>query len=145
MSGRSVQRVSAVLGVTAAALLAMAPGAWANWQSSITSWTDGGTSRKWADESYSEIRFKGCTDQYATTHKVDVKLWDYDALSANDFYGAKTYTNCFNGSTSVSAGEWTGLPVEQDFFFETDNIGQGGSCCLLNVSVVYVDTTKADG
>ncbi|MFF3781893.1 hypothetical protein [Streptomyces sp. NPDC001933] len=75
---------------------------------------------------------------------MDVKLWDYDALSANDYYGHKTSTNCFNGSTSVSAGEWTGLPAEEDFFFETHSTGQGGSCCLLNVSVVYVDTTKAD-
>ncbi|MFP3990511.1 hypothetical protein U9R90_24225 [Streptomyces sp. E11-3] len=73
-----------------------------------------------------------------------VKLWDYDALSANDYYGAKTYTNCFKGSGYTSVGEWTGLPSESDYFFETDKIGQGGSCCLLNVGTVCVDTTKAD-
>lgn len=73
-----------------------------------------------------------------------IKLWDYDALSANDYYGAKTYTHCFRSSSAVSSGEWTGLPQEPDFFFEADKIGQGGSCCLLNVKKVYVDTALAD-
>ncbi|MGW0738090.1 hypothetical protein [Streptomyces sp. NPDC002851] len=97
MTGRTAKRVSTVVGLAVSAVLALAPGAWANWQSYIVSWTDG-----------------------------------------------ETYTNCFRSSTSVSSGEWTGLPVEEDYFFEADKIGQGGSFCLLNVSKVYVDTTLAD-
>lgn len=144
MSGKTLKRVSTVVGLAASAVLALAPGAWANWESSISSWTDGETSRYWADQSYTQIHFTGCTAQGATTKSVVLKLWDYDSLSANDYYGSKTYTNCFNGSSSVSSGEWTGLPEESDYFFEADKIGQGGSCCLLFVNKVYVDTTLAD-
>ncbi|MET8446991.1 MULTISPECIES: hypothetical protein [Streptomyces] len=144
MSGTSIKRVSTVAGLAAAAVLAAAPGAWANWSSYINSWTDGDTSRTWADESYSQVQFTGCTAQYATTKQVVVQLWDYDALSSNDYYGSKTFTNCFNGASYTSNGEWTGLPTEPDFYFETSKVGQGGSCCLLNVKSVYVDTTKAD-
>ncbi|MFI8433790.1 hypothetical protein ACIGJO_08575 [Streptomyces sp. NPDC079020] len=137
--------VSTVIGLAAAAVLATAPGAQANWSSHIYSWTDGETSKtKWADAGYSQILFTGCQAENATKKSVVVKLWDYDALTANDYYGMKTFSKCFNSGSSVSNGEWTGLPSEPDFFFEADRIGQGGSCCLLHVGKVNVDTTKAD-
>ncbi|WP_274561329.1 hypothetical protein [Streptomyces spiramyceticus] len=150
MSGRSSQRVSAVVAMASAFVLALSSGAWANWSSSIPSsdpWTDGGgsngQSRYWADESYTEIIFKGCGQQYGSD-TTGVELWDYDALSSNDFYGEKTFTNCFNGSTYASRGTYTGLPQESDYFFQADNVGGGSSCCLLWASYVGVDTTLAD-
>ncbi|WP_320776466.1 hypothetical protein [Streptomyces sp. CRN 30] len=132
-------RSAVVLGVTAAVTLAGTP-AFANWQSSISSWTDGNESRNWDDESYSEVRFKGCTAQYGS-EKVTVKLWRAIDFYPDDSQGTHTFTNCYSGSSAVSAGEWTGL-ASGSYYFETSTVGDGGG--LLDVSVVYVDTTKAD-
>ncbi|WP_435298321.1 hypothetical protein [Streptomyces sp. Tue6028] len=114
MSGRSSKRVSTVVAMASAFVLAMSSGAWANWSSTINSWTDGGgsngQSRYWADQSYSE-----------------------------------TFTNCFDGSTYASRGEYTGLPEESDYFFQLDNVGGGSNaCCLLWATYAGVDTTLED-
>ncbi|MFB7931090.1 MULTISPECIES: hypothetical protein [Streptomyces] len=148
MSGRSSKRVSAVVAMASAFTLALSSGAWANWSGSISSWTDGGgsngKSRYWADESYSEIIFKGCTVQ-GGSKTTGVELWDYDALSSNDFYGEKTFTNCFKGTSYASRGEYNGLPQESDYFFQLDNVGGGSNaCCLLWATYAGVDTTLAD-
>lgn len=147
MSGRSSKRVSAVVAMASAFVFAFSTGAWANWSSTISSWTDGGgdngKSRYWADESYTEIIFKGCTVQ-GGSKTTGVELWDFDALSANDFYGEKTFTNCFNGTSYASRGEYNGLPQESDYFFQVDNVGGGNSCCFLWATYAGVDTTLAD-
>ncbi|MEF9907361.1 hypothetical protein [Streptomyces sp. P9-A2] len=115
----------------------------ANWQSHIVSWTDGNKSRSWDDESYTEVRFKNCFAQNSLNDKVVVKVQRYVAGVPYTSYGTHTYTNCFTGTDKVSAGEWTGL-ASGSYKFETTQVAQGNSCCLLNVGVVYVDTTKAD-
>ncbi|MCG3039460.1 hypothetical protein ACLIYM_22240 [Streptomyces fenghuangensis] len=134
--------------MASAAVFALSPGAWANWSSSISGWTDGGgsngQSRYWADQSYTEIIFKGCSVQ-GGSKTTGVELWDYDALSSNDFYGEKTFTNCFKGASYASRGAYNGLPQESDYFFQLDNVGGGSyACCLLWASYAGVDTTLAD-
>ncbi|WP_103503393.1 MULTISPECIES: hypothetical protein [unclassified Streptomyces] len=112
--------------------------------SHISSWTDGNESRRWSDRSYSEIRFNTCTVQNSSTKKTDVRMWQHRALLPDVGYANKTYTNCFTGQGKVSAGEWWDLP-SATYYFRVNNVGHGGSCCLLFVSQVYVDTTLADG
>ena len=142
-SATTIRRAALAATAVAALGLINAPSASANWTSYISSWTDGNESRRWADESYSQVQFTNCFAQYGTTDQVVVKMWQDKPLATDPSYGSKTFTNCFKGSGYTSNGEWTGLP-SGDFYFETDKIAQGGSCCLLNVSTVYVDTTQAD-
>ncbi|MFF5856840.1 hypothetical protein ACFY8B_14555 [Streptomyces sp. NPDC012751] len=135
----NVQRIATTAGIASALLLALAPSASANWQSYITSAGAGFESSRWEDESYSEVRFKDCTQQNATGKWVKVALWEDNALSPDTNHGTKTFTNCFNGDEAVSAGEWTGLPLDGYYFRLQDT--DGG---LLNVRVVAIDTTQAD-
>ncbi|MGW1711363.1 hypothetical protein ACWCP8_39535 [Streptomyces sp. NPDC002206] len=134
--------------MASAFVLALSSGASANWSSSFHSWTDGGgsngQSRYWADESYTEIIFKGYSQQNGSD-TTGVELWDYDALSSNDYYGQRTFTNCFNGTSYASRGTFTGLPQESDYFFQLDHAGGGDrACCLVSASYAGVDTTLAD-
>ncbi|MCX4851995.1 MULTISPECIES: hypothetical protein [unclassified Streptomyces] len=135
----NVRKWTATAGMASALLLAMAPNASANWQSHISSAATGFTSSRWEDESYSEVRFKGCTQEYAVGGWVKVALWEDNALSPDTNHGTKTFTNCFNGPDSISAGEWTGLSLDGYYFRLQDT--DGG---LLNVRVVAIDTTQAD-
>ncbi|MET9774222.1 hypothetical protein ABZ023_08090 [Streptomyces sp. NPDC006367] len=141
-------RRKAALTVTAAMALVgfSATTASANWSSYISSWTDGDRSRKWTDSgTYSQVQFRSCFAQYGTTEQVVVKMWKIDTWTPNDNLGSKTFTNCFNGSSSWSNGQWTNVPTgEHTLQFEADKVAQGGSCCLLNVAEVYVDTSQAD-
>ena len=118
----------------------------ANWSSYISSWTDGDESRRWADQgTYSQVMFRDCFAQYGSQDSVVVKLWKDISFSPDQNLGGKTFTNCFNGSGYWSNGEWTNVPSgDNTLYFEADKIAQGGSCCLLFVSEVYVDTSKAD-
>ncbi|MGW4824952.1 hypothetical protein ACWEP4_40110 [Streptomyces sp. NPDC004227] len=140
----SVKRVGTALAAAAVLVLFNASTASANWTSYINSWTDGHKSRTWEDQgTYSQIQFTGCFAQYGTTKSVVVKLWHYYSVLPNESLGSKTFTACFSGGTSN--GEWTNVPSGVNTLqFETTKIAQGGSCCLLNVDKVYVDTSKAD-
>ncbi|WP_189545542.1 hypothetical protein [Streptomyces gelaticus] len=131
--------MAAVSGIASALVIAMAPQALANWQSSIGSAATGFESQRWDDESYSEVRFKDCTQQNAIGKFTKVALWEDNAFTPDNNHGTKTFTNCFNGDDSVSAGEWTGLPTDNYYFRLQDT--DGG---LLWVRVVAVDTTQAD-
>lgn len=126
-------------GLASALILVLAPNASANWKSFISSAATGFESSRWKDEQYSEVRFKDCTQEYATGKYVKVALWEDNFASPDTNHGTKTFTNCFNGKDSVSNGEWTGLPLDGYYFRLQDT--DGG---LLNVGVVYIDTTKAD-
>nr|WTB34534.1 hypothetical protein OG781_38055 [Streptomyces sp. NBC_00830] len=132
--------------LVAAATLAMVntSTASANWSSYISSWTDGEKSRTWEDQgTYSQIQFTNCYAQYGTTQSVVVKLWHYYSILPNESLGNKTFTACFGGGTSN--GEWTNVPSGTNTLqFEADKVAQGGSCCLLSVASVNVDTSKAD-
>ncbi|MFE0672537.1 hypothetical protein [Streptomyces sp. NPDC058867] len=125
--------------MTSAFLLALAPNAFANWQSFISNAATGFESSRWEDEQYSEVRFKDCNQYYATGGWVKVALWEDNFASPDTNHGTKEFTNCFNGTNSVSAGEWTGLPLDGYYFRLQDT--DGG---LLDVRVVAIDTTKAD-
>lgn len=144
MSGRILKRFATVAAMVAAAVLGFAPAAWANWESEIVDWSDGGTSHEWHDEYYSQILFYTCWAQGANVDRLEIAMWEFDAFSSDEYYGEKTYTGCFNSVGSRSEGHWTGLPEADDYFFEVDQVAQGGSCCLLTVAKVYVDRTKAD-
>ncbi|MFJ2648596.1 hypothetical protein ACIO1C_17905 [Streptomyces sp. NPDC087420] len=124
-----------------ASLLILAPTAEANWGSNINSASTGFESRRWSDESFSEVRFKNCFTQTETTKSTDVQIWrDINNLPDKAF-DSKTYTACFNGD-AVSSGKWNDLP-SGEYYFAIDKIGgrEGG---LLDVGTVYVDTALAD-
>lgn len=95
-------------------------------------------SRRWDDQQYSQIHFTGCDQGYATS--VDVQMWEDISLQPDDCHGDRHFTNCFNSSSSVSSGSWTGLPVN-DYYFK---IGAIGGSNQLWVRKVYIDTTYAD-
>lgn len=149
-------RVGAIAGILAISGLGAAPAATAatsgpdavmrpmNWESSMSAVLTGFQSRRWADESYSEVRFKGCTtDNASASGSTTVELrWDR-SLEPDVSWGSKTYTACFSGSDSVSAGAWTGITDGQQFF-QIDKINGSDSGNSLTVQVVYIDTTEAD-
>lgn len=142
---RTALKKAALVTTAAAALVGFSTTtASANWTSYIASWTDGDRSRTWADSgTYSQVQFTGCFAQYGNSKQVVVKMWKIDTWTPNDDLGSKTFTACFNGGTSN--GEWTNVPTgDHTLQFEADKIAQGGSCCLLNVDKVFVDTSKAD-
>ncbi|MFB6843888.1 hypothetical protein ACFCXS_03280 [Streptomyces sp. NPDC056373] len=137
-------------------MLVNAPGASANWSSSITAWGPYSESRRWTDESYSEVRFANCYGSDEAMFWTEVRLKRVVDNAPDVSYDTKTYTNCFNyirGSDShyVSAGAWTGLPysaaVKQGdeykggYYFDTPHMDETGP---LNVQTVYQDTTQAD-
>lgn len=134
-----IQRLIAVGTMTATLAFAATP-AFANWSSSISAATDGFQSRRWADISYTEVRFAGCINEYGSA-KVTIDMREDISLAPDQDYGSGTFTNCFKSSTSVSDGEWNGLE-DGNYFFELTKVGDGGG--LLDVAVVYQDTTAAD-
>ncbi|WP_326767549.1 hypothetical protein OG978_26225 [Streptomyces sp. NBC_01591] len=131
-------RIAVVGGTLATLVLTLAPSAYANWSSSMSGVMSGFESSRWDDEQYSEIRFTGCDQGYATS--VDVNLWEDVSLNYDNYKGDATFTNCFNSSTAVSAGEWHDLPVN-DFYFKLGSIGGSNQMWARDV---YIDTTAAD-
>ncbi|MBT2395436.1 hypothetical protein [Streptomyces sp. ISL-100] len=119
-------------------MLTLAPSAFANWSSNLDGVMSGFESRRWDDQQYTEIRFTGCDQGYATS--VDVNLWEDVALNYDNYKGDHTFTKCFDNSTSVSAGTFSGLPVNNYYF----KIGTIGGSNQLWVRDVDVDTTLAD-
>ncbi|MBT2488249.1 hypothetical protein J7E96_06875 [Streptomyces sp. ISL-96] len=141
-SSITIRRAAMAAAVVASLSLINAPSASANWTSYINDWTDGDESRRWADESYSQVQFTTCDAQNGTEDSVVVKMWKDVSYDYDTSYGSKTFTKCFTAG-ETSNGEWTGLPTG-NFYFEAAKVAQGGKCCLLNVDKVYVDTTQAD-
>ncbi|MDT0306065.1 hypothetical protein RM780_03690 [Streptomyces sp. DSM 44917] len=130
------------LATAAVALLGLlnAPAAHADWSSYIHSWTDGEQSRRWDDQSNTGVSFEGCSQQWGNQDLVDVQLWEDISFWPDDQQGeTRRATACFRPD-EVSTGIWTGLSPGS-YYFETDRIANGGSCCLLFVSDVWVDTT----
>ena len=140
------KRAGAVLALASTLILVNAPLASANWSSTISSWTDGQTSRHWDEQgTYSQVQFRDCFAQYGTTQSVDLLMWVDKPLQSDQKLDRKVFTACFNGSSSWSNGEWTDVPSgDVTLYFEADKVGQGGSCCLLSVSQVEQDTSLAD-
>lgn len=134
-----IRRICTV-SVAAATMALIATPAFANWTSYITSATDGFQSRRWSDSSYTEVQFTGCTAEYGSK-KVTVDMREDISNWPDTDYGSHTFTNCYNGSSSVSDGEWHGLE-SGNYFFELTKVGDGGG--LLDVNKVYQDTTLAD-
>ncbi|WP_443226799.1 hypothetical protein [Streptomyces sp. 2A115] len=156
MRSRVVHRIGAATAALAAAMLVNAPGASANWSSYISEWGPYSESRRWTDESYSEVRFANCYGADEVMDWTEVRLRRVVDNVPDVNYGTKTYTNCFNyieGSDShyVSAGAWTGLPYSAatyeggeykgGYYFDTPHMDATGP---LNVETVYQDTTQAD-
>ncbi|MEU9616950.1 hypothetical protein AB0D56_36325 [Streptomyces sp. NPDC048209] len=129
------RNIGAVAGMACALLLAWTPNSYANWTGSLSGASPGYESSRWQDESYSEVRFKNCSG----TNYVVVALYEDNALSPDTNHGQKKFTNCFTGYDAVSAGEWTGLPLDGYYFKLADT-----NRSFLNVRVFAIDTTKAD-
>jgi hypothetical protein len=142
----SLQEVGAALATASALTLITATSASANWSSSIGSWTDGQESHHWDEEgTYSQVQFRSCHAQYATVKSVDLLMWVDKPLQTDQKLDRKVFTACFNGVNSWSNGEWTDIPSgDVTLYFESDKVGQGGSCCLLDVAEVQQDTSQAD-
>lgn len=133
----SIKRAAVVLAATSSLGLILAPNAHANWSSYIQDWGQGDESRRWADESYSQLQLGGCWVQNGSS---SVTMAYYRVITAlpDAKYDSKTFTACFGSGTSN--GEWTGL-TSGDYYFRAESIGGGG---LFNASSVSVDTTQAD-
>lgn len=155
MLSLKISRLGLAAAVSASTLLALAPNAHANWSSYIREWGPYSESRRWTDESYSEVRFANCYGSEGSMDWTDVRLNRVVDNVPDVSYGTKTYTNCFtyiegSDSNRVSAGAWTGLPYSEaswdgdeykgGYYFDTPHMDDGP----LNVDTVYQDTTQAD-
>ncbi|MFD7298523.1 hypothetical protein ACFV9W_35025 [Streptomyces sp. NPDC059897] len=141
MSAR--KRVAGIIGITSALILAGAPAAWANWSGSIGSAGRGFESRRWDDSSYSQLWFTDCAIQSpSNTKQTEVAIWEDNLASPDNNHGTKTFTNCFNGNSAQSMGEWHGLPSD-NYYFRLQDVGSNGDG-LLWVTKVTVDTSAAD-
>lgn len=140
------KKVGAALATASALTLITATSASANWSSSIGSWTDGQESHHWDEQgTYSQVQFRSCHAQYATVNSVDLLMWVDKPLQLDQKLDRKVFTACFGGVNSWSNGEWTDVPSgDLTLYFEADKVGQGDSCCLLNVAEVQQDTSQAD-
>ncbi|MFD4376468.1 hypothetical protein [Streptomyces sp. NPDC058486] len=99
---------------------------------------NGFESRRWDDESYSQVLFTGCDQGFATS--VDVTLWEDVSLNYDNNKGSSTFLNCFTGSDKVSSKSWTGLPAN-DFYFKLGSLKGENK---MWARTVEVDTTAAD-
>ena len=140
-------RIGAVIGMTSALVLALAPGAEALvWTSSINDARVGFESRRWDDQSYSQIQFQQCYNAGTggPAKSVGIQIWRDISLQPDDSYDEKHFTACYNGS--VSNGEWTDLPASTvKVYFQVMHIGgYTGSSSSLDVGYLSVDTTQAD-
>lgn len=141
------KRAGAMVAAASVLLMLNAPSASANWSSYISGWTDGDESRRWSDRgNYSQVLFRDCYAQYGgTKQSVVVRMWKHVALQPDRNLGGKKYTRCFKGANKWSNGQWRNLPSGPNtLYFETHRVSRGGSCCLLFVDKVYVNTSKAD-
>ncbi|HTF07541.1 MAG TPA: hypothetical protein VK659_05135 [Asanoa sp.] len=119
-----------------------AQSALANWSSHITGADVGFESRRWAEESYTEVNFKGCNN---SRQDISVGIEIYEDINnwPDDGYGEKTFTACFNGGTSK--GTESGLPAGSYYFqIEAHDGIHYTNLYTVNVSSVSVDTTLAD-
>lgn len=140
-------RIAVVTGITAAGLLVLAPAAEANWASSITNGGPGFESRRWDDQSYSQVQFTDCTlySTVAAPESVDVQMWRDISLAPDDSYDNKVFTACFGGGTSN--GEWYDLPDNTvSAYFKLHKVGgsDGRGINSVDVASVTADTTFAD-
>jgi hypothetical protein len=156
---RRFSRIGLVAGSAAAILLAVAPNASANWSSYISGWSPGHESRRWSDESYTELNFTNCTTG-TSGQSTDVRLWRVVDNSPDVGYDTKHFTNCFNyiaGADSgpfTSKGTWSGLPYSADsyvdgeykggYYFRIEALGGDWWVCCLDAQKVTQDSTLAD-
>lgn len=114
-----------------------------NFTSDLEGVQEGFQSRRWDDGSYSQVQYTGCTDT-GVNYDTGVDLREDISLAPDKDYGTKKFTNCFNGSSSLSNGEWTGLE-NGSYFFQVAYIDDGVNFDnWLTVQKVYQDTTEAD-
>ncbi|MEU4257812.1 hypothetical protein AB0E11_06405 [Streptomyces fradiae] len=101
-------------------------------------------SRRWYDEQYSEIRFKGCSVDGAADRSTHVDLQRVRSMQP-DTHNIKKYVNCFKGRDSVTKGEWHGLDKGK-YYFRIDRINgeEYTPHLFLFVREVVVDSTQAD-
>jgi len=139
---RGKRKIAAVVAGAAALPVLFAPSAWANWSSYMTDATIGFESRRWADESYTEVNFKGCNNS-RLDNSVGIQIYQDINNWPDNGYGEKTFTKCFDGGTST--GTESGLPPGA-YYFEVKSIDGISDGTLFNVDVssVTVDTTLAD-
>ncbi|HET6292875.1 MAG TPA: hypothetical protein VK659_05130 [Asanoa sp.] len=135
------RKIAAVVAGAAALPVLFAPSAWANWSSYIYGATIGFESRRWADESYTEVNFKGCKSEVNLA--VGIEIYQDINNWPDDGYGEKQFTNCFIGKTST--GTESGLPSGA-YYFEIKSIDGSyqPSANWVTATSVSVDTTLAD-
>jgi hypothetical protein len=138
---RGKRKIAAVAtGATALSIL-LAPSAWANWSSFISGADIGFESRRWADESYTEVNFKGCRSE--VKESVGIEIFQDINNWPDDGHGEKIFTKCFDGGTST--GTESGLSPGAYYFKITSIDGTYQSHIdWVSVSSVSVDTTLAD-
>jgi hypothetical protein len=86
----------------------------------------------------------GCSETSDTNYDTGIEISEDISLQPDESYGTKKFTNCFNSSSSVSNGQWTGL-ASGNYYFQVDYIDDGVNYDnQLNVNTVYQDTTEAD-
>ncbi|WP_405660222.1 hypothetical protein [Streptomyces sp. RK9] len=121
----------------------------ANFNSHIGGAKAGFQSRRWKDESYSQVLFTGCwagTGSPGGRHYSTLVDLRHDISGQPDrSWGLKKYTNCFKGDNKTSNGQWSNLS-NGNHFFQIKEIGgfDDSPYIQLDVRKVYVDTSKAD-
>ncbi|ATM24842.1 hypothetical protein SMD44_p20059 (plasmid) [Streptomyces alboflavus] len=120
-----------------------------NFSSHLSGVKAGFQSRRWKDESYSQVLFTGCwagTGSPGGRHYSTLVDLRHDISGQPDrSWGLKKYTNCFKGDNKTSNGQWSNLS-NGNHFFQIKEIGgfDDSPYIQLGVKKVFVDTSKAD-
>ncbi|MEU8936343.1 hypothetical protein AB0D30_41485 [Streptomyces sp. NPDC048409] len=142
-----VKRMTAIAGITSSILLAVAPAAHADDPSWRSHWDDAHIaqeSHSWLDSNYTEINYTHCdSNSDVSTH---VLLWRKLDYQPDPTFGSKRFTQCFSGSNGdwTSTGTYSGLDAGAYYFSVQYIDDHFYSDSTLDVTTVYVDTTKAD-
>lgn len=113
-----------------------------NFTSYLSGVRRGYESRRWHDESYTQVLFTGCSSELDSS--VTLTLYR-DVFGTDPSYGSIKLTNCFKGAGHTSNAQWYHLP-SGDYYFKIADI-DGPSASIsdsLYVDKVYQDTTLAD-
>ncbi|MES4907322.1 MULTISPECIES: hypothetical protein [unclassified Streptomyces] len=139
------RRFATVAGFASVALLALAPNAHANWHSTLDTVGVGFESRRWEDESFSEVEFQLCKTNWKS-ESTHVKLWYVRDYQPDVGFDDKRFTDCFGWDDYdySSVGQWHDLPHRNYYFSIAAIDDSGGTSLRMSADTVIVDTTAAD-
>ncbi|MEU7564849.1 hypothetical protein AB0A99_02345 [Streptomyces fradiae] len=107
-----------------------------SWTSSLTDVGPGFESRRWYDDNgYTTITF---TDCYSGGHKGAEVRVRKDVVGPDPAYAKALFTNCFNGYSATSTGNWSPTGVTSgNFYFAVNEAATTLKLSVRTLTVSY--------